>query len=173
VNAFTVRSTGWWLSTIASTIRGARNPSGISGRTDRPSIPSRLASSPTDRTLPDTRSSAHLRARDRFEQRALMSAHTDDGTQRLGQRSWTGSICPSTSSREISVRDYVPDSSATGSFSDRRILVLIIVGFVARQSRAQSTAHGIVGTWIVNVTPLFGAERAGHLNADYRQPRGG
>ena len=63
VSASRVRSTGWRPSAIASMIRGARNPSGMSRRTERPSIPSRLASSPTDRTLPDTRSSAHLRAR--------------------------------------------------------------------------------------------------------------
>jgi hypothetical protein len=45
VRAATVKSWGWRPSTIVSTILGDKNPSGISRRTDRRSMPSRLASS--------------------------------------------------------------------------------------------------------------------------------
>ena len=59
----TLKSGGWRPSTIGSTTLGDKNPSGISRRTDRRSMPSRRASSSTDRTRPESRSSDHLRAR--------------------------------------------------------------------------------------------------------------
>jgi hypothetical protein len=49
--------TGRWLpSAIASTIRGDRNPSRISHRTERPSSRSRFGSSATDCTRPEIKS---------------------------------------------------------------------------------------------------------------------
>jgi hypothetical protein len=63
VSASRLRSTGWRPSAIASTIRGERNPSGIRRHTERPSIPSRLAKSLTERTLPETSSLAQRLAR--------------------------------------------------------------------------------------------------------------
>jgi hypothetical protein len=59
----TVKSGGWRPSTIASTTLGDKNPSGISRRPDRRSMPSRRASSSTDPMWPEIKSSDHLRAR--------------------------------------------------------------------------------------------------------------
>ena len=63
MSATTLKSGGWRPLSIASTIFGDKNPSGMSRRTDRRSRPSRLTISSADRTWPEMSSPDHLRAR--------------------------------------------------------------------------------------------------------------
>jgi hypothetical protein len=73
--AITLKSGGWRPSTIASTTLGDKNPSGISRRTDRRSMPSRWASSSNRSYMAgDQVVRPSSSASDRLEQRKINSA---------------------------------------------------------------------------------------------------
>ncbi len=123
VSASKVRSTGWRPSAIASTIRGERNPSGIRRRAERPSIPSRLAKSLTERTLPDTSSLAQRLARaTAFSKGRSTGTGLDSPSSTIRISTPRRFICIGTSRESIKLTGPVtPDGSAgaSGSFSDR------------------------------------------------------